>query len=336
MRIGVTLQGVDDPASFPDLARWIEELGYDDLWLTDSSLHAGETYVHATLALAATSRLRVGTAVTNPVTRHPAITANAAATLARLAPGRFVCGIGVGDSPLPEIGLKVAKVDTLTAAVGILRRLWAGETLRGQLGRWSFDGARLPHPPGELPVHWSASGPRTLEAAGEHADGVILLAGLFPEGVAFAREAIERGRARSERTAFATTAFLYGSIRDDEATALDEARTIVAWFPQVSPQYARLAGMSDELIDAVRAVYGGGEFQQAGAAAALIDDDLVRKVAFAGTPATTASKLRWLEEQGFDAVSVFPLGRDRMATIEAFAAMATAARAGSPSPGGRT
>ncbi len=100
----------------------------------------------------------------------------------------------------------------------------------------------------------------------------------------------------------------------------------------MAPPYARLAGMSDELIEAVRGRYGGGEFQQAGAAAALIDDDLVRKVAFAGTPQTTAAKLEWLLGQGFDAVSVFPLGRDRMATIEAFAAMAADARLSHPAP----
>ena len=327
MRIGVTLQGVDDPASFGELARWIEGLGYDDLWLTDSSLHAGEVYVYATLALAATSRLRVGTAVTNPITRHPAITANAAGTLARLAPGRFVCGIGVGDSPLPEIGLKPAKVSTLVEAVELMRRLWDGETLNGEVSRWEFDDAHMQAPPGRIPVHWAASGPKTLAAAGEHADGIILLAGLFPEGVAFAREAIEAGRARSARAEFSTTAFLYGSIRDDEAEALEEARSIAAWFPQVSPQYARLAGMSDELIEAVRAAYGGGEFQQAQDAARLIDDEIVRKVAFAGTPESTAGKLEWLLGEGFDAVSVFPLGADRMATIESFAGLATAARA---------
>jgi 5,10-methylenetetrahydromethanopterin reductase len=332
MRIGVTLQGVDDPASFGELARWIESLGYDDLWLTDSSLHAGDVYVYASLALAATTTLRVGTAVTNPITRHPAITANAAGTLARLAPGRFVCGIGVGDAPLPEIGLRLAKVDTLTRSVELMRRLWAGETLNERVLRWDFVNAKLKVPPGEIAVHWSASGPRTLEAAGEHADGAILLAGLFPEGVAFAREAIERGRARSQRPDFTTTAFLYGSIRDDEATALDEARSIAAWFPQMAPDYARMAGMSDELVDAVRAAYGGGEFQEARAAAALIPDAIVRKVAFAGTPQTTAAKLDWLLQQGFDAVSVFPLGRDRMATIEAFAAMAADARLAHPSP----
>jgi 5,10-methylenetetrahydromethanopterin reductase len=323
MRYGVTLQGVDDPAGFGELARWIEELGYDDLWITDSSLHAGEVYVYVTLALQATSRLRVGTAVTNPLTRHPALTANAAATLERLAPGRFVCGIGVGDSPLPEIGAGIAKVSTLVDTIATMRRLWAGETLTGRFGRYEYNKAKLTVPPGDVPVYVAASGPKTLAAAGEHADGAIVLAGLFPEGVSFALEHVQRGRAQSSRADFTTTFFLYGSIRDDEALALDEARTIAAWFPQVSPEHARLVGMSDELIASVNDAYGGGEFQKAGAAASLIEDDFVRKLAFAGTPATTAAKLDWLRETGIDAVSIFPLGADRFATIEAFAAMAT-------------
>jgi alkanesulfonate monooxygenase SsuD/methylene tetrahydromethanopterin reductase-like flavin-dependent oxidoreductase (luciferase family) len=84
--------------------------------------------------------------------------------------------------------------------------------------------------------------------------------------------------------------------------------------------------MSEEQIEAVREAYRGGEFQQAQAAASLIDDEIVRKVAFAGTPETAARKLEWLGGEGFDAVSVFPLGADRMATIKSFAAIATAAR----------
>jgi 5,10-methylenetetrahydromethanopterin reductase len=326
MRYGVTLQGVDDPAGFGELARWIEDLGYDDLWITDSSLHAGDVYVYVTLALQATTRLRVGTAVTNPITRHPALTANAAATLAMLAPGRFVCGVGVGDSPLPEIGSRLAKVSTLVAMTETMRRLWAGEILEGRHGRHVYEHAKLKLVPGEIPVHYAASGPRTLEAAGEHADGAIVLAGLFPEALAFARAHLDRGRALSDRDDFRTTAFLYGAIRDEEAAALDAARSIVAWFPQMSPDHARMAGMSEDLIVRVREVYGGGEFQKASAAAALIDDDLVRRVAFAGTPQTAAAKLAWLREQGLDGVSIFPLGGERPATIEAFAAMAATDR----------
>src|SRR3990172_2371515 len=113
MRYGVTLQGIYEPAEWVELVRWIEGLGFDNLWITDSSTHAGDCYVYATLALQATSRIAVGTAVTNPLTRHPAVTANAFRSLAPLAPGRVVCGIGVRDRPLCELGLPMARIATL-------------------------------------------------------------------------------------------------------------------------------------------------------------------------------------------------------------------------------
>ena len=143
-RYGVTLQGVYDPPEFVELVRWIEELGYDDLWLTDSSLHAGDCYVYATIALMSTSRLRVGTAVTNPLTRHPAITANAVASLSDVAHGRVVCGIGVGDRPLGEIGLGMASIATLRETIEALRSLWRGDLLEElEVGPWSFTGGHL-------------------------------------------------------------------------------------------------------------------------------------------------------------------------------------------------
>lgn len=327
MRFGVTLQGVDEPSTFIELVRWIEELGFDDLWLTDSSLHAGDCYVYATLALQATSRLRVGTAVTNPLTRHPAITANAIRSLALVGPGRVVCGIGVGDRPLGELGLPMAKLQTLRETLGVLRALWQGETASGRAGRWTLAGAKLLSPVDpEPPIYVSASGPRALELTGELGDGVILLTGLFSEGLEYAREQLARGRERSDRTAFEETLFLYGAVDHDEERALDAARLIAAWFPKTAPAYARLAGMNDELIEAVNSAYAGGEFQHARNAARLIPDDLVRKIAFCGTPEQAAAKLEWLAGEDVRSVSVFPLGPDRRGTIERFAELAVARR----------
>jgi 5,10-methylenetetrahydromethanopterin reductase len=323
MRYGVTLQGVDEPAAFVELVRRIEELGYDDLWLTDSSLHAGDCYVYMTLALQASTSLRVGTAVTNPLTRHPAITANAFRTADALGPGRVVCGIGVGDRPLGELGLPMAKLQTLRETVVSLRLLWRGETLNGSAGGWLFEGARLLSPVSPAPpVFVSASGPRALELAGEIADGLVLLTGLFPEGLAFARAQLERGRARSERPEFEETLFLYGAIDDDEERAVDAARSIAAWFPKTAPDYARLAGMPDDLIAAVNDAYAGGEFQHARRAAKLIPDELVRRIAFCGTPAQASDKLDWLRSERVRSVSIFPLGPDRVGTIERFARLA--------------
>src|SRR5205823_1802084 len=141
-----------------------------------------------------------------------------------------------------------------------------------------------------------ASAPRALELAGELADGLILLTGLFPEGLAFAREQLERGRARSPRREFEETLFLYGAVDDDERRAIDAARSIAAWFPKTAPDYARLARMDDELIDAINSAYSGGEFQHARSAAGLVSDDLVRKLAFCGTPAQGEEKLAWLRD----------------------------------------
>jgi 5,10-methylenetetrahydromethanopterin reductase len=322
MRLGVTLQGVYDPAEFAELVRWIERLGYDDLWITDSSLHAGDCYVYATLALTATSRLRVGTAVTNPLSRHPALTANAFRTLSQVAPDRVVCGIGVGDRPLGELGLPMAKLETLRGTVEALRALWRGETVEREVGPWGFVGARLRSPVPEPPIHVAASGPRALELAGEIADGVLLLTGLFPEGLAFARHHLARGRARSRRASFAETLFLYGAVDEEEQRAVDAARSIAAWFPKTAPDYARLAGMSEELIDAVNSAYAGGEFQHAQAAAALIPDELVAKLAFCGTSAQAEARLAWLRDEGVRALSIFPLGDDRRGTIARFAEVA--------------
>ena len=79
--------------------------------------------------------------------------------------------------------------------------------------------------------------------------------------------------------------------------------------------------MSDELIEAVNAAYTGGEFQHARAASRLIPDELVRKIAFCGTPAQALEKLDWLRGAGVGGMSVFPLGADKRETITRFAAL---------------
>lgn len=74
-RSGVVLQGVDPPGEFCGMVEEIESLGFNHLWLTDSSLHARNCYAYLTLASVASSQLLLGTAVTNPATPPPGDTA---------------------------------------------------------------------------------------------------------------------------------------------------------------------------------------------------------------------------------------------------------------------
>src|ERR1017187_1988707 len=181
-RAGVGLQGVDAPGVFCGMVEEIESLGFDHLWLTDSSLHARNCYSYLTLAATRSSRLLIGTAGTHPATRHPAITAAAAPTAAgEMAGGGRILGIGAGDRPLLALGLEPSRLATVEAAISAIRQLWRGETVNlrtdgSRPGEFSLTGAHLRFPArAGIPVFVSASGPKTLDLAGRIADGVILL-----------------------------------------------------------------------------------------------------------------------------------------------------------------
>ena len=83
-----------------------EGLGWDGITFTDSQNLIGDPFVAVALAATATSRLRFATGVTNAYTRHPAALANVAATVQETSGGRFVLGIGRGDTALFHLGMK--------------------------------------------------------------------------------------------------------------------------------------------------------------------------------------------------------------------------------------
>jgi 5,10-methylenetetrahydromethanopterin reductase len=328
-RSGVVLQGVDPPGEFCGMVGEIESLGFSHLWLTDSSLHARNCYAYLTLASAASSRLLLGTAVTNPVTRHPAITAAAAATVDEISGGRLTLGIGAGDRPLLALGLRPSPLATLEAAIDAIRLLWRGEEADLSAGDFSLSSAHLrfgSRP--DIPVFVSASGPKTLELAGRAGDGVILLVGLFPEALDWAIAQVARGAKAAGRPRPHVAVFAYGAIDEDEQAALENARSIAAWFPQTAPHICDLAGLSPEIVTRVREAYQGGEFQEAAAAARRLPDSFVRKVALAGNGERAIGQIRAVLDAGADSVHVFPIGSGRMNTVRSFAGAWRSATAG--------
>jgi coenzyme F420-dependent glucose-6-phosphate dehydrogenase len=128
----------------------------------------------------ATERLRVGTGVTCPTIRiHPAIVAQAAATVACMMPGRFFLGVGTGENLNEHVTgarwpLVSERLEMLEEAVEVIRLLWQGGE-RSHRGRhYRVDHARLytlPDEPPELFV--AASGPQSAELAGRVGDGLI-------------------------------------------------------------------------------------------------------------------------------------------------------------------
>ena len=190
---GINPQNVHDVAAAAGEA---DRLGFDRIGLWDSPLAHREVWVTLAAVAAATSRIRIGPWVTNSATRHPVVTAAAAATLDDLAPGRVVLGVGSGDSGVYNLGHTATGLDRLADFVGALRGLLSeGEACwDGQDVSLDWPGHR------DIPVFVSAHGPKSLELAGRVADGVVVGTGVRPEDIAWAMTAIGRGCAAAGRS----------------------------------------------------------------------------------------------------------------------------------------
>jgi 5,10-methylenetetrahydromethanopterin reductase len=183
---------------YDDYLRWLaaaEELGYDIAGHGDSQSLWSDVYVSLAVAARATSRIRIGTLVTNPVTRHPAVTAGAAASLQKLSGGRMFLGVGTGDSALANIGKAPATVDAFAAYCRAVTRLCAGET-----AEWQGQSLRMSWPVEKVPLWISAEGPRMLHLAGQIADGVIVASGVGDDVIDHVLGTIGRGAADAGRS----------------------------------------------------------------------------------------------------------------------------------------
>ncbi|MDP6367087.1 MAG: LLM class flavin-dependent oxidoreductase [Nitrospinota bacterium] len=201
MRFGIQISSFGEfpPIDeFLDFVREAEALGINPITLADSvstsRLHSRDIYVMLALMARETKRAQIGTSVTNFVTRHIMTTVNAMASVDDLAEGRVMIGFGAGDTPLYSVGLKSSSLNAMREGLLAARALLNGEPV--ELGGTPVTSNwRKLH----LPIFLAADGPRTLELAGELADGVILGSGITPEVVSWARGHIAAGAERAGR-----------------------------------------------------------------------------------------------------------------------------------------
>ncbi len=96
MRFGFGTVPAGPPQDTAALVAHAERLGFDVAWMPDQTFYR-DPYITLAACVQHTSTITLGLGVTNPYTRHPAMTARAAATLAELCHGRFILGIGAGN-----------------------------------------------------------------------------------------------------------------------------------------------------------------------------------------------------------------------------------------------
>jgi len=307
-------------------ARLAEDVGFSLVGVADSQSVFRELYATMALCAQATRRVLIGPSVTNPITRHPAVAASGIATIDEVAPGRAFFGIGSGDSAILNLAERPATLADMRAYVEAVRRLQA----KGE-AEWRGRTARLTWAPRAVPIYLSAEGPRTLELAGEIADGVIVNVGLEPALVRDAVAHVHAGARKVGRDPSAVDLWtlVRANVTDDVAAGIDEIRMELASNAHHVFRFT-LEGkhVPGELADAIGRVQKGYQpaaHEALGASpnARLLEAEpalrayLAERFAAVGPAAVCADKLRGVVEAGIDGLLVTGFVADRARLIRA-------------------
>ena len=229
---GLNRLNTRSPKHFADDARKLENLGWDYGFIPSSPLLVEDPYVMLASALEATSRIKLGPLIENPIMRHPAVIAGSIATVDRLAPGRAVLGMGVGDTAVRLMGKKPASVQELKTSIQTIRDLLHGIPIAVDTPQ----PAKLRHA-SPVPVWIAAQGPKTLRMAGQVCDGVFIRVGTREENLRIAIEAVYEGAKEVGRDVKDITigCVFHTVLDDDPSRALRIGRAMAAGYYEYSP-----------------------------------------------------------------------------------------------------
>jgi 5,10-methylenetetrahydromethanopterin reductase len=305
------------------MAERAERYGYTMIGIADTPGNAMDPWVAAALVARATKRVRVAVSVTNLITRHPAVSAAAIASIDHISHGRGVLGIGVGHSGTRNLGLRSSTADELAVSMRFIKTL-----LRGEPATIEAATAHLPWVARAPGVFLAASHPRSLRAAGGGADGVFINYGLGAEDIRQSHDVVIRTMEAAGRPADAvelwqvaaldcnddgdqargkigaTLAFLAGYVIGDRD--LDQRGVPAAYrepLRELRRSYSTRPGDAD-----VKLVAGLGLF-----------DYLAQRLSICGTPAECLAQARAAKAAGADRLMLtVSLASDPVRTVELF------------------
>jgi 5,10-methylenetetrahydromethanopterin reductase len=297
------------------LAQAAEEAGFGQVWFSNDLFLRSAPVLAGALA-ARTTRIGLGIAVMNPYSVHVSELAMAAATAQEISGGRFALGVGAGaEQFLGWAGLTRPRplVVTRTAVVVLRALLGHGDVDRALLPEWFGPDSVLRFPVERpVPVYVGAMGPKMLEMAGRHADGVLPL--LYPpERYATVRPLVLAGAARpgGGTRAVDLPACFWVSVSDDGAAARAALAEKLAYYgPSIPAAVLAETGLRpQDFAPAARLAHDGR------AAAALIDDRMLT-LGVAGDVEDVLTRCRALVRLGARHLSFGPpLGPDPVAAV---------------------
>lgn len=319
-------------------AKTCEDLGYDSVWVPDSQMIWGDCYAYLAMAAERTSRITLGTGVAVAGLRPAPVIAHSIASVATLAPGRLVLGIGSGNSAFRFMNIKPLPIRRYGEELAAIRGLLHGDEIE-----YTFRGVTAPtrllmadrgfvELDQPIPMIVSGFGPKAQALAGVHGDGLFISMPVEPRSIARSRETVERaakdvGRdlpqpfpfvnllnviildpgedILSERVLADHGPFVASSMHYLFETVRQYDREPPRHLLDVWERYSAMIERTPEHIRHLR-IHEGHCTYLLDEERALITPDLVRATTIVGTADECIEQIRRLEAAGVDELVVLP------------------------------
>ena len=345
MKFGITTSKIDEIG----LITRAENLGYDFCSVSDTQMIRSNPWAVLALAARQTRTIRLGTGVAVAGLRLAPVTANAIATINRIAPGRTFLGIGTGNTAMRAMGQAPMGVKAFGEYIRVVQGLLKGDeveyTLNGVTHPIQFQNQEFKYIDVEnhIPVHVGGFGPRAQALAGEIGDGLITgipRGGTIPQAI----KNVQKGAKKSGRSlnSFETFGLVNILMLKPKEKLTDESvitqcgsaimaniHFVVDWVKETGnppPEY--ILPFWDEYIDfhkkrdAERAhmkLHQSHYSYLDPEEARFITPDIIKAFTIAGQPDEMVEQLKNLEKQGLDAVNFIAPLEQQYRLIEDFA-----------------
>lgn len=309
--------------SAPRRAEAAEAAGWHGIGVTDSQNLAGDAWVALTAMASATDDIELGTCVTNPVTRHPAVTAAAASSLAIVAGDRVTVGIGRGDSALAHLGRAPASVAMLERYLQVLRSYLRGDEVAfedlgfseatapdvatlgladtPQTSRMVWHRDADPH----VTVEVASTGPKVIGAAARSADRIIFALGADPDRLAWGVETARAARREAglDPADLEFGAYLNLVAHEDVAVARELIAGSLTTFARFSVMHGKVQGPADEaqraVLEGVHSAYDMLHHTRSGSAQTRgLTDAFIDRYGIVGSADECVRRLQDIEAMG--------------------------------------
>lgn len=333
-RMAIYMQDVVDIQEELELARYMEERGFSEIWQGDNRL-ARDCIVLMSAFLTHTRRLKVGSGVLPIWTRNPAVIAASFSSMWELGgkvdgESRVLLGLGAWWEPIASrVGVQMSKpLKAMRENVEAIRQLLTMETITYQgefvnLENVSLDVVYGDTSPRDIPIYIGATGPKMLELSGEICDGVCLNYGVSVEYVKRAIGLVEKGAKKAGKTLadIDLPELMVVSMSDEDPDeALHAGKKLAAYYFATEPHIMKASGVDEEIAEKAKSLMGWPATEEDyERASVVIPENIVRDIMAVGTAEDCRRKVKEYMEAGVTCPILYPLRGNIREVIDAFA-----------------